>query len=195
MSLGRLTEKFDGLSRYLAIAGGWPVIGLAILIGIDVVLRKLFNLSVQGSDEIGGYVMAIACAFGFSYALAKRAHIRLNILLPKLPIFIQTIVNLIAYLILTALAYMMAWQMVAIVIDSIQLKAVAPTPLETPLVIPQSLCAAGLAWFALHLTVYLLSMIGLTVRGEIAELNKAYGVLTAAKEAEEELKETKIEVR
>jgi TRAP-type C4-dicarboxylate transport system permease small subunit len=195
MSLGRLTEIFDGLSRYLAIAAGWPLLGLAILIGIDVILRKFFNLSVQGSDEIGGYVMAIACAFGFSYALAKRAHIRLNIMLPGLPTLFQAVLNLIAYLIMTVLAYMMVWQMLAIVIDSIWLKAVAPTPLETPLVIPQSLCAAGFAWFALHLTIYLLRMIGLAARGEIAELNQVFGVLTAAREAEEELKETKIGVR
>ncbi len=195
MGIKRLMDGFDRVSRILAIAGGWPVLGLSVLIGVDVAGRKLFNLSVQGSDEIGGYVMAVACAFGFSFGLAKRTHIRLNLVLPHLPRRFQTIANVIAYLILAAFGYMMAWQILDMMFESIRLKAMAPTPLKTPLVIPQLLCAVGMVYFALHLTLYLIRGFQLLISGNGEEYNQLFGVETAEKEAEAELKETKIEVR
>jgi TRAP-type C4-dicarboxylate transport system permease small subunit len=177
------------------MGGGWVVLGLALLIAIDVILRKVFNLSVQGTDEIGGYVMAVACAFGFSYGLAKRAHIRLNLVLPRLPASIQAFANVVAYLILTSFGYMMFWQILDLLFESIRLKAIAPTPLKTPQAIPQLLCALGLAYFALQLTVYMIRALILLVSRNISELNTSFGVETAEKEAETELKETAIEVR
>jgi TRAP-type C4-dicarboxylate transport system permease small subunit len=195
MSLKRFMEILDQISRYLAMGGGWVVLGLALLIAIDVILRKVFNLSVQGTDEIGGYVMAVACAFGFSYGLAKRAHIRLNLVLPRLPASIQAFANVVAYLILTSFGYMMFWQILDLLFESIRLKAIAPTPLKTPQAIPQLLCALGLAYFALQLTVYMIRALILLVSRNISELNTSFGVETAEKEAETELKETAIEVR
>ncbi len=195
MSSKQLVDFFDRVSRYLAILGGWPVLGLSFLIGVDVIGRKLFNLSVQGSDEIGGYVMAVACAFGFSFGLAKRAHIRLNLVLPHMPRSFQTFANIVAYLVLAAFGYMMIWQILDMFFESIRLKAVAPTPLQTPLVIPQFLCAVGMGYFALHLTVYLIHSFLLVFQGKAAEFNEAFGVETAEKEAKTELKETQIEVR
>jgi TRAP-type C4-dicarboxylate transport system permease small subunit len=183
MSLKRTIGIFDEISRYFAVVGGWAFLGLSVYIGIDVVGRKLFSISLQGSDEIGGYVMAVTCAFGFSYTLAKRAHIRLNILLPRFPASFQAFVNLLAYGIMAALAYMMLWRALSMLIETIELQAVAPTPLETPLWIPQSLWTLGLAWFAIHITVSLIYAIILAGKKQIAELNASFGVETVEEEA------------
>ncbi len=195
MSLQRIMEGFDRWSRPLAVIGGWSVLGLSVLVGVDVFGRKLINLSVQGSDEIGGYVMVIAAAFGFCYALSKRGHIRLNLVLPHTPARFQAFANIVAHLVLAAFAYLMLWQMTDLLIDSIKLKAVAPTPLQTPLAIPQGLCVIGLAYFALHITVYVLEGFRLLAEGNLEQFNFAFGVETAQKEAESELRDTQVEVR
>jgi TRAP-type C4-dicarboxylate transport system permease small subunit len=193
--LQRLMEVTDRGSRYLAILGGWPVLGLSVMIGIDVVGRKLLNVSVQGSDEVGGYVMAVCCAFGFSYGLAKRSHIRLNLVLPHMPRGFQAFANVVAHVVLGLFSYLMLWQMLDLLRDSLRLHAVAPTPLQTPLAIPQLLCAIGLAYFALHITLYLLHGFALLASGRTPEFNRLYGVATAQKEAEAELQETRVVVR
>jgi hypothetical protein len=90
---------------------------------------------------------------------------------------------------------MMFWQILDLLFESIRLKAIAPTPLKTPQAIPQLLCALGLAYFALQLTVYMIRALILLVSRNISELNTSFGVETAEKEAETELKETAIEVR
>jgi TRAP-type C4-dicarboxylate transport system permease small subunit len=191
----RVIRALDDVSRPLAVIGGWFVLGLSILIGLEVVGRKGAALAIQGSDELGGYVMAVSVAFGFSYALAKRGHIRLNLILPHMPARFQAAANVIAYTILTAFSYLMLWQMLDMLLESLRLKAVAPTPLQTPLALPQALCALGLAYFAVHTTVYLLEGFRLLVSGDIIRYNAMFGVEMAEKEAESELKDTQIEVR
>ena len=193
--LARLMDLTDRGSRYLAIAGGWPVLLLSVMIGVDVVGRKLMNLSVQGSDEVGGYVMAVCCAFGFAYGLTKRSHIRLNLVLPYMPKGFQTLANAVAHVVLALFGYMMLWQMVDMMLDSLRLHAVAPTPLQTPLAIPQALCALGMAYFAFQITLYLVRGCALLLAGKMAEFNRLFGVETAQKEAEAELQETQVVVR
>ena len=43
-----------------------------------IIARKLFSYSLQGVDEIGGYVVAITGTFGFAYALINRTHTRIE---------------------------------------------------------------------------------------------------------------------
>jgi TRAP-type C4-dicarboxylate transport system permease small subunit len=188
-----MIERFDGVSRIFAIVAGWALLGLSVFIGVDVIGRKLFDFSMQGSDEIGGYIMAATCAFGFSYTLAKRSHIRLNLILPRLPKNFQGAANILAYAALALYAYMLLWRVGALFLESWQLKAVAPTPLETPLWIPQFFLAAGLAWFALHLTVYLVEIVAMTLGGRIKELNRTFGVETVEEETTREVEEAKLE--
>jgi TRAP-type C4-dicarboxylate transport system permease small subunit len=193
--LQRALQALDGASRPLAVLGGWFVLGLSFLIGVEVVGRKSVALAIQGSDEIGGYVMAVSAAFGFSYALAKRGHIRLNLVLPHMPAGFQVFANMVAYVILAAFSYLMLWQMADMLLESLRLKAVAPTPLQTPLALPQFLCVLGLGYFAAHTTVYVLEGIRRVASGDVAGYNRLFGVETAQQEAESELKDTQIDVR
>lgn len=193
MNLKTVTEGVDTISRNLAILSGWTLLGLSLYIGVDVAGRKLFNLSLQGSDEIGGYLMAIICTFGFSYAASMRAHIRLNLILPKLSPKLQCPANLLAYFMLAVFSYMLLWRGVSLFHESYQLGAVAPTPLQTPLWIPQLLWSAGLVWFALQSSVYLLNALILAFTGRITELNTLLGIGTVAKEISRELEDVTTE--
>lgn len=195
MALRHFVECFDGASRFFVIVAGWALLGLSVYIGLDVIGRKLLNITLQGSDEIGGYIMAAACAFGFSYTLAKRGHIRLNLILPHLPRSLQGIANILAYAALAVYAYMFLWRGGALFLESWELKAIAPTPLETTLWIPQLLWVAGLAWFALHMTVYTVEITYLTLRGRIGELNQTFGLETVAVETSREVQEAALEQR
>jgi TRAP-type C4-dicarboxylate transport system permease small subunit len=176
MNIKQLQESFDGVSRYFAIVAGWILLGLVLLVTLDVLTRKLFSMSVQGTDELGGYVMAILCAFGFSYALARNAHVRLHLILPKLPNKWRAYANLAAYAILAVYAYMLFWRSLDIVINSIRLKSQSITPLETPMWIPQSLWMLGLAFFSLHVTLYLLRIIFFIGKKQIPELISTFGL-------------------
>ncbi len=172
MGIKRLVAFIDSSTRYWAIAAGWLLLFLTFYITADIFLRKVFQKSIQGSDEIGGYILAILCAFGFSWTLANRAHIRLNLFLNNLPVSIQVFVNFLAYLILTAFSYAMLWRGAAVVIETAELNAVAPTPLATPLIIPQGIWLLGIIWFAVHLTLYMIQVTQLIVRKNYSRISQ-----------------------
>ena len=105
----------------------------------------------------------------------------------------QGAANILAYTALILYTYMLLWGGGALFLESWKLGAVAPTPLETPLWIPQLFLAAGLAWFALHMTVYCVEIVGLALSGRFKELNKIFGVDTAEEETTREVEEAKLE--
>src|SRR2546423_14884761 len=85
----RIVEAVMGgvrrLSQWGLWFGGALVLLAAILIGIDVVLRKLFDTSIGGADELAGYALAIGAAWSLAAALLERAHIRVDSLYVLFP--------------------------------------------------------------------------------------------------------------
>lgn len=135
--------------RLIGILGGYGCLGLSFLIVTEILLRKIMNFSLQGVDEIGGYVVAIVGTFGMALATVERAHTRIDILLLRLPRRVQSALNLLAYVALGIGAAFMAYMGWRTLSDSLLFGSVASSPLQTPLWIPQSMWVAGLALFGL----------------------------------------------
>ena len=85
---------------------GRAVILLAtvIFILVDIFLREFAGRGLGGSDEISGYVIAGVAAWGFSYALVERAHVRIDVLTGQLPAAGRAIFDLAAAASLTFVA-------------------------------------------------------------------------------------------
>ena len=64
---------------------GLAFLVLAVAVTAETIMRKVFNQSLQGVDELGGYILALAGAMSFSVALVARAHIRIDIVHDHLP--------------------------------------------------------------------------------------------------------------
>lgn len=132
---------------------GYLCLVLSIFISLEVILRKFFFMSLQGADELGGYVLAITSCLAFIVALIGRNHIRIDLLHTHLPQRVQAVLNWLAIVSLSLFGVLLAWSAYGILRDTVSYHSTAPTPWATPLVYPQSLWFAGLAFFAL-LTVY-----------------------------------------
>lgn len=135
--------------RLIGIAGGYALLGLSFLIVIEILARKLLNFSLQGVDEIGGYVVAVTGTFGMALAAVSRAHTRIDVLLLRLPRRAQAWLNLLAYVALGLGAAFMAWMGWRTLDETLAFGSVSSTPLRTPLWVPQSLWLAGLCLFGL----------------------------------------------
>lgn len=129
------------------IASGWVLLAFTLLVAFEVVARRFFSFSVQGVDEIGGYVMALLGALGFSAALLAGAHIRIDLLLPRFGVRGRLWLELVALLALAVFAGFLVWCAWSVLEQTLAMRAVAPTPLRTPLLIPQGFWAAALLLF------------------------------------------------
>lgn len=175
----------NALSHGAALAAGYAAMLLAGLITFEVIARKFFNFSLQGANEIGGYVLAIGAAFSFAYALLQRAHTRVDVLLAKLPAALRAPLNVLASVLLAGFAIFMLWRGADTLLVTLEFQSHASTPLQTPLWIPQSLWVAGLVVFALLATLLALRAIYLLLSGNVAQLNTEFDPRSADDELDE----------
>ncbi|WP_370304008.1 hypothetical protein [Pseudooceanicola sp.] len=50
----RSLEAVQAGTDMLSVLAGWGLVLLSVLIGVEVVARKVRGFSIQGADEIGG---------------------------------------------------------------------------------------------------------------------------------------------
>jgi TRAP-type C4-dicarboxylate transport system permease small subunit len=179
------------LSHFLnvvAIAVGWALIALCLFIVVSATARKFFNIGLQGADEYGGYLLAIAAAFGFSFGVLERSHVRVGLLRDSLPAPLRAIFDLGALAVLLVFAVNLlavGWQVVT---ASFSMGAQATTALQTPLVVPQSIWVVAFALFVVTCALQLGRGLKAFVQRDWAFIDAELGTKGTAEEVEEELR-------
>ena len=179
------TRALRGTIEFLTLACGWWLIALSVATCVEMASRKLFNYSLQGIDEIGGYTLAVTSAIGFSYALLLKAHTRVDFLLSRMPVTVRALLNLAAMATLAAMALFAVYRGYTVPAESIEFQSVSTSPLQTPLWLPHSLWFGGWVLFALCAAILAGHAAWLFVRDRAA-LNRQYGPLTLEEEIEAE---------
>lgn len=173
------------LARLLALIAGYMLLGVALLVTVEILGRRFFGISLQGGDELGGYMLAILAAFGFSYTLLERAHTRVEIVIERVGPRTQAVMNIFSAWCIALMAVFMAWRSWGALMESIEYKALSGTPLMTPLWQPQSIWVAGLLFFAMVSLAVAIHASLLLVRDQ-RRLNSFYGIKTLEEVIEEE---------
>jgi len=181
-----ISRVVEPVARVAAIVCGYAVLLLSLAVSVEIVGRKLFSHSFPGTDDIGGYVLAIVAIVGASYTMAKRGHTRVDIFLVRMPVAWQRALNLLAMVSMAAFAIFAAWRGTTVLLESIEFQSVASNPLQTPLWQPQSLWLVGLVLFALISLAYAVHALLLFVKGD-PKLNRFYGPASVQDELEAEL--------
>ena len=183
-----------GLARRIARAGAWfggaLLIAAALLVGVEVVIRKVFSLSVGGADELAGYALAISTSWALAFTLLERAHIRIDSLYVHLPVRLCALLDIAGLLLLTAFFALITWYGYGVFQTSYALGARSMSPLGTPLLLPQLLWVLGLVMFlAIALLLLIRALVALVV-GDLATVQALVGSRTLSEEVAAELGET-----
>lgn len=168
---------------------GYLCIALSVFISIEVIMRKLFSASLQGADELGGYVLAITSAIAFGVALVGNSHIRIDLVHYKFPLKMQALLNWTANLSILLLAGMLAYASVGVLQETLSYGSTAPTPWATPLKYPQFFWSIGLVLFCLLAGYYFARATWLLVTGRWNDLRILFQPKGSADEVKEELKD------
>jgi TRAP-type C4-dicarboxylate transport system permease small subunit len=179
------------IERLAALLFGFAFLFLAFAVAVETFLRKVFNISLQGVDELGGYVLAVGAGLSFAVALTSHAHIRIDIVHDNLPRALRVVLNITAVPALVACAvavFAMAWLALK---DTILFSATAQTPWATPLKYPQALWLVSLGVFVVVALAELFAIAILVLRGRFDEVDRRYGPRGAKQELDEELADLK----
>lgn len=171
-----MTGLINAAARWSARLGGAMILASAFLVSAEVIARNL-GLGVRlHAFELTIYAFAAAVALGLSYAVTQRAHIRIDVAYQFLPLPLRAILDLLALALLTVLGSGMTWYAWRVVAKSAQLGARPNSTLDIPLIIPQSLWALGLLWFAFVSLLLTLRALAQLLRGDMRGLHASASV-------------------
>jgi TRAP-type C4-dicarboxylate transport system permease small subunit len=171
--------------------GGALILLAAVLIGIDVLMRKFLARSIGGADELAGYALAIGTAWGLGAALIDRAHIRIDSLFVLFPRKLRLLLDLAALILFVSFFALMTWHGWGVVTQSWTSGSRSQSAIETPTVIPQALWIVGLLGFVIVGILLLLQAVSMILRGDLAGAGRAIGTRSAEEEIEDEIRDLK----
>lgn len=169
--------------------GGALVMLAALLIGVDVLLRKFLALSVGGADELAGYALAIGTTWGLGAALLDRAHIRIDSLYLLFAPKLRLALDLAALVLLVGFFALVAWHGTSVVAQSWTSESRSQSALETPTIVPQALWLAGLVAFVAIGALVLIDVVRQLAAGDLRGAARLIGTRSAQEEVEEEIRD------
>lgn len=170
----KLLSSLRRMNHVIALLTGILLLGCAAIVMLDIVLRQL-GTSFGGTDEISGYVMAIATSWGMAFTLLELGHVRIDIMRGRVGQMGRALFDLFSMLVLTATVTLIAFKCWPIVARSIDNSSRANTPLETPLAWVQAPWFAGWLWFAVMAWLTLIAALMMVVKGRFSEAEEAIG--------------------
>ena len=145
-------RAMDRLFLGLGYLAGMLFTALAFFITYDVIARKWGHIGIpttRVTDEISGYLMALAVTWGFAYTLRTEGHVRIDVLAALYAHRVQRLADFIAMWTTGFLACLFAWKVWVLVIDSWQTGMRSSTYLLTPMWIPQGIFGVGFSFWPL----------------------------------------------
>lgn len=147
----RLLDAWIALADRIALvavrAAGGLILAAAVLIGVEVLLRRFLGISLGGADELSGYAFVIGTTWALAFTLLRRANVRVDAVYSRLPSSVTGWLDLAGLVSLIAFVGYVGWRGIAVLEDSLTFATRATTPLATPQWLPQSLWLAGFALF------------------------------------------------
>ncbi len=189
-----MTGAMTGMRRFAQWGlwfGGALVLLAAVLIGIDVLMRKFLDRSIGGADELAGYSLAIGTTWGLGAALLDRAHIRIDSLYVLFPQKLRLVLDTLAIILFVGFFALTLWHGLGVVSQSWTSASRSQSALETPTVIPQILWIAGLAAFVVVSVVLLVQALRLGAAGDLRGMAKLISTRSAEEEVEDEIRDLK----
>jgi TRAP-type mannitol/chloroaromatic compound transport system permease small subunit len=161
--LGAVGRILDGVFTWTGYLSGMLFLVLALFVTYDVIARKwgvyLHLPTTRVTDEISGYILALAATWGLAYTLRTDAHVRIDVLLPYLPRPLRALADFLAALLMGLFAGLVSWKIWALVLDSFESGIRSSTYLLTPQWIPESILAIGFSLLTLASAAMAVSMV------------------------------------
>jgi TRAP-type C4-dicarboxylate transport system permease small subunit len=183
----RLRLWVAALAAVMAHIGGWNYILCACFITFDIVGRSFFGFSSKATVEVTGYMLAGGIAWALAHTLARRAHIRVDVFMMRLPLGLRAWLHLFSLALLLGLGIFFAWAALELVDESALFNAHDNSALRIEMIWPQGIWAFGIITFAIMAAVLMLEASLSILAGEPEALDELLGSRTLKDETDEAL--------
>lgn len=188
--VSRANRLIDVLARGMNRCAGWLFVLCALFVTFDVLARKFLGFSSQSTTELSGYMLGVGIAWGLAGALDARTHVRIDILIQKVPPRWRGYLHWLALASLAVFAGFLAYGAWHTTMESWDFRATDNSLLKTPLIIPQGLWLFGIGVFGAMAVLRVLEVALLLPRKDIAAIEHLTGPRSYVEEAQEALEAT-----
>jgi TRAP-type C4-dicarboxylate transport system permease small subunit len=127
------------------------LLAMIVMIAAEAIARNVFGTSLQVTDEVGGYLLVALTFLSMSVAESRGAFHRVELVQMRLSPAARIVSQIVFDLMALAASVLVTWQLIRLALNSWRAEDVAPTPLATPLWLPQSAMGLGMALLCLAL--------------------------------------------
>jgi len=184
--LESIHSRLERISQLAVWVGGAALLAAAVMVTFDVFARKIFNVTMSGSDEYSGYVFSATTTWAYSYCLLHRSNVRIDALYNYLPRKVTAVLDVVGLLLLFYYMSIMTYYAMISFLDSWVSNSVSITTLGTPQWIPQLFWVAGLILFFITLIFVVLYSIAALLQRNWDLVARVAGVPSIAETMQEE---------
>lgn len=141
-----------------ALAGMFMVLTLLSVLS-SILGRLLPAFALPGADAYAGYCMAVAAFLSLGSTLQHGEHIRVTLVLNRLPARVRYRLDIFCHVMALAVALLLAWYAARLVLQSFLFNDISPGLDATPLWIPQIGMAVGSVLLALAFAIDLFDLL------------------------------------
>jgi TRAP-type C4-dicarboxylate transport system permease small subunit len=183
--LRRQRRIVETVGRVMNDVAGWLFVVCALFVSFDVLARKFLSVSSRATVEITGYMLAFGIAWGLADALTTRAHIRVDVLVTRMPLRLRVWMHALALAFLVTLAFLFTWRGWAVVHESWAFGARDSSALTIPLIVPQGLWVIGITVFFVVAVLLFVEVLVLLALRRWSDVDQLLGPRTLVEEADE----------
>ena len=170
--LKRLGRLYSRAVKLLVLRAGdmagLCALAMTLFITLDVFLRYAFNAPTIWANEVSSYLLLVMVFMGAAYALREKAHIRIDVVVSRLPRQVQDwmqVFSSITFLIFTGILGYFTW---SIFLDTVKFAETSRSLWDIPLAPWQVWLPLGLAIISLLLILNIYNEIKIA-RGKAKE--------------------------
>jgi len=184
--LESIHSRLERISQLAVWVGGAALLAAALMVTVDVLSRKIFSVTMSGSDEYSGYVFSATTTWACSYCLLHRSNVRIDALYNYLPRKVTAILDVVGLLLLFYFMSIMTYYAMVSFVDSWVNNSVSITTLGTPQWIPQLFWVAGLILFFVTLIFVVVYSVAALLQRNWDLVARVAGVPSIAETMQEE---------
>ena len=106
----RFVKAIDFINIYVGETVSYLGIVIAVVIIYEVILRAFFNMPTVWAHETSGMMFGALFMLGAGYVMYHRAHVRVDILVNRLPPRAQAAIDIVTHLLMGLYLYVVVWK-------------------------------------------------------------------------------------
>ncbi|QOR38791.1 TRAP transporter small permease [Billgrantia diversa] len=170
-----MTFKFNALYRLGAWGAAACMVAICTLVALQVTFRLVdallvlvglsrLGFGITGLSEIAAYLLVGATFLGLAYTFVHHAHIRVTLLIGRLPSALRAWFEVFCLSVALVLSVLLSYGLVEIIRESLEFNDVSSGFLSIPLWIPQTALLVGVVLLCLALTEALVQTLRIAIR-------------------------------